>query len=101
MVFMSPMQVMAARRIALMLDPAGSFHGLWQPGGMAGFAVMNEPGAPGWFDHASSKPAAATYYSALLGADLVGPDDSMRILARGGEWFVSTTDQGDSPEPPH
>jgi hypothetical protein len=37
----------------------------------------------------------------LLGADLVGPDDSMRILARGDEWFASITDQGDSPEPPH
>jgi hypothetical protein len=96
-VFIGPMQVMTAGSMALVLDPAGSVHGLWQPGDMTGFAVMNEAGAPGWFDHPSNKPAA-TYYAALLGAELVRPDDSMRILARGGEWFVSTTDRGDEPD---
>lgn len=99
-VIMGPMQVMHFGSMALVLDPAGAPHGLWQPAAMTGFGVMHEPGAPGWFDHASSQPdAAAAYYADLLGAEVAQPSTGMRVLARGEQWFASITE--DPETPPH
>lgn len=97
---MGPMRVMEFGSMGLVLDPAGAVHGLWQPGTMTGFGLMHEPGAPGWFDHASSQPdAAAAYYAGLLGAEVLSPHAGMRILTRGDQWFASITE--DPETPPH
>lgn len=97
---MGPVQVMHFGSMALLLDPAGAVHGLWQPETMTGFGLMHEPGAPGWFDHTSSQPdAAAAYYAGLLGTEVSTPQPGMRILTRGEQWFASVSE--DLETPPH
>jgi predicted enzyme related to lactoylglutathione lyase len=55
-VFMGPMEVPGAGVMALITDPTGAVHGLWQAREFQGFGVAYEPNAPGWFDHASNDP---------------------------------------------
>ena len=84
--------------MALVTDPTGAMHGLWQPTGFNGFGVVYEPGTPGWFDHASNEPAkAAAYYSALTGHSLIEPQPGMQVLANGEQWFASVS-QNQVPE---
>jgi predicted enzyme related to lactoylglutathione lyase len=35
---------------AVLIDPTGANVGAWQPGTFPGFTVINEPGAPSWFE---------------------------------------------------
>jgi predicted enzyme related to lactoylglutathione lyase len=35
---------------AVLIDPTGANIGVWQPGTFPGFTVLNEPGAPSWFE---------------------------------------------------
>ncbi len=101
-VFAGPMQVMDIGHLALVMDPAGAVHGLWQPLNFAGFGVIHEPNAPGWFDHYSEQPeAAATYYSGLLGHPVMAQEPGMRILHRGDQWFASISEGDCSVVPPH
>ena len=90
---LGPMRVFDVGSMAILADPVGARHGLWQAGTFSGFGVAYEPGAPGWFDHASSDPArAAAYYTALTGHDLVDSDnDEMRVLQAGERWFASVS----------
>lgn len=44
-----PMEVKDKGWMGLMADPTGAFFGLWQPTGHQGFAVVNENGAPAYF----------------------------------------------------
>lgn len=89
-VFMGPMVVPGAGTMALIADPTGAVHGLWEAGDFAGFGVAYEPNAPGWFDHASTDPAAAAeYYQALTGHTLIEPAPGMQVLAAGEQWFAS------------
>ena len=75
--------------MALLLDPCGASHGLWQAGTFGGFGVAYEPGAPGWFDHTSDDPdQAAAYYGELLGHAVLEPNPAMRILIEGDRWFA-------------
>jgi len=57
-VFSPPMQVMDVGQMALALDPTGAVHGLWQPITFAGFEVLYEPNAPGWFASFSHEDSA-------------------------------------------
>jgi predicted enzyme related to lactoylglutathione lyase len=89
-VFMGPMEVPGAGTMALVTDPTGAVHGLWQAGNFTGFGVAYEPKAPGWFDHASSDPAAAAaYYESLTGHSLIEPQPGMQVLSAGEQWFAS------------
>lgn len=89
-VFMGPIKVMNQGSMALLADPVGAVHGLWQPVDFKGFGAMYEPNAPGWFDHASKDPdAAAHYYEALLGHKVSEPEPSMKILTVGDQWVAS------------
>jgi uncharacterized protein len=36
--------------LAVLSDPTGARVGAWQPGTFPGFTVLNEPGAPSWFE---------------------------------------------------
>ena len=47
-VFMGPMVVPDAGSMALVLDPTGAAHGLWQHNSFPGFGVVYEVGTPGW-----------------------------------------------------
>jgi hypothetical protein len=94
-VFLGPTEVPGAGSLALVLDPTGALHGLWQANTFAGFGVADEPGAPGWFDHHSQDPAAAAaYYAALSGHDLRSDEPDMAILAAGDQWFASFSGDG-------
>ena len=87
---MGPMEMPGAGIMALVTDPTGAVHGLWQARDFQGFGVAYEPNAPGWFDHASSDPdAAATYYSTLTGHTVIEPSPGMKVLNVGEQWFAS------------
>lgn len=91
-----PMEVGPAGTMAIVNDPAGAAHGLWQPGEFEGFGVMHEPNAPGWFDHESDAPGAAVaYYEALLGVSHLEPGPGAHVLARGEQWFASVSPNQD------
>jgi hypothetical protein len=92
-VFMGPMEIPGAGTMALVTDPTGAVHGLWQAGEFSGFGVAYEANAPGWFDHASNDPAAAaTYYETLTGHSVIEPSPGMRVLAAGEQWFASVSE---------
>ncbi len=78
-------------RTVLLEDPVGASVALWEAGTFAGFGVVNEAGAPGWFDHHSDDPAAAAvFYRSLLGHGLVETGDpTMSVIADGDRWFAS------------
>lgn len=66
---------------AVLADPTGATIGVWQPGSFPGFTVLDEHGAPSWFelqtrDHAS----ALNFYRSVFGWDLqtVGDSDEFR-----------------------
>ena len=92
-VFFPPMQVMDVGWMALVLDPTGAVHGLWQPITFAGFEVVHEPNSLGWFDHVSEDiQSAAKYYERVLGNGIESDfQEGMAILRRGEEWFASLT----------
>jgi uncharacterized protein len=99
-VFMGPMEIPGAGIMALVTDPTGAVHGLWQAREFQGFGVAYEPNAPGWFDHASDDPdAAATYYSTLTGHTVIEPSPGMKVLNVGEQWFASVS-QNQVPERP-
>ena len=89
-VFMGPMEVPETGIMAMAADPTGAAHGLWQGTNFKGFGVAYEAGAAGWFDHASSDPAAAAaYYQGLTGHSIIEPEPGMRVLTAGEQWFAS------------
>ena len=45
-----PMAVADLGTQAVLIDPTGANVGAWQPGTFPGFTVVNEPGAPSWFE---------------------------------------------------
>lgn len=97
-VFMGPMEVPGAGKMALVTDPTGAVHGLWQGGDFKGFGVAYEANAPGWFDHASNDPAtAAAYYEGLTGHSVIEPETGMKVLSAGEQWFASVS-QNQIPE---
>jgi uncharacterized protein len=97
---MEPMDIPGAGIMALVKDPTGADHGLWQAREFGGFGVAYEPNAAGWFDHASDDPAtAAAYYEALTGHSVIEPDPGMRVLTAGEQWFASVS-QNQVPERP-
>jgi hypothetical protein len=99
-VFVGPQVVGGAGAMALVADPTGAVHGLWQADDFKGFGVVYEAGAPGWFDHASNEPdTAAAYYGALTGHGLLEPEPGMKVLANGEQWFASIS-QNQVPERP-
>lgn len=101
-VFFPPMQVMDVGWMALVMDPYGAVHGLWQPITFPGFEVMYEPNSLGWFDHVSEDTqGAATYYEHVLGNGIESDaQENMTILRRGDQWFASLTHEVSSNQPP-
>ncbi|SDJ50370.1 VOC family protein [Streptomyces indicus] len=65
---MAPMDVGPLGRMALYSDPAGAGFGIWQPGEMKGFELVNEPNSLNWVElYTTDVPAAAAFYGAALG----------------------------------
>ena len=66
---------------AVLTDPAGATIGAWQPGTFPGFTVLNEHGAPSWFElHTREYSAALDFYRSVFGWNLetVGDSDEFR-----------------------
>ncbi len=91
-VVMPAITVPGAGEMAVLVDPLRATFGLWQAGDFSGFGVVHEINTPGWFDHVSDDPkAAGDFYEALTGHTHTSPDESMRILRNGDEWFASVS----------
>ena len=76
-VYMPPMDVMEAGRMAVFADPAGAVIGVWQPGQHMGAQLVNEPGTYCWSELMTDDLAAAkSFYKAVFGwgAETQGPE---------------------------
>ncbi len=76
---------------AVLVDPTGAQLGAWQPGTFPGFTVLNEHGAPSWFELLTRDHAAAIdFYRTVFHWDtnVVGDTDEFRystVQGPGGE----------------
>jgi predicted enzyme related to lactoylglutathione lyase len=67
-VFVEPMDVMTAGRMAIFADPAGAVFGVWQPGDHRGAELVNEPGTLNWNELATRDPeSVTTFYPSVFG----------------------------------
>ncbi|MDP3277419.1 MAG: VOC family protein [Deltaproteobacteria bacterium] len=70
-VISQPIEAMRYGRMAVCRDPGGSTFSLWQSREHTGFEVMDEHGAPCWFELASHDlTVASPFYAAVLGWNL-------------------------------
>ena len=66
---------------AILADPGGARLGVWQPGTFPGFAVLDEPGAPSWFElNARDHANTVSFYQSVFGweTNVVGDTDEFR-----------------------
>jgi hypothetical protein len=66
---------------AVLSDPTGATIGVWQPGTFPGFTVLDEHGAPSWFElHTRDYPTALDFYRSVFGCEFetVGDSDEFR-----------------------
>ncbi len=64
-----------------LVDPTGAEVGTWQPGTFPGFIVLNEHGAPSWFElHTRDFAKAIAFYTSVWGweTDTIGDTDEFR-----------------------
>jgi predicted enzyme related to lactoylglutathione lyase len=76
-----PMAVADLGTQAVLTDPTGARIGAWQPGTFPGFTVMEEHGAPSWFElYTRDHAAAIAFYRSVFGWDtnVVGDTDEFR-----------------------
>lgn len=86
-VLSEPMAVADLGIQAVLEDPNGATFGLWQAGTHLGFSVLDEPGAPSWFElHTANHAVAVAFYREVLGLgiDLVGDTDEFRYAMLNG-----------------
>ncbi len=66
---------------AVLIDPTGAHLGTWEAGTFPGFTVLNEHGAPSWFElHTRDYSTALGFYRSVFGweTDTVGDSDQFR-----------------------
>jgi len=66
---------------AVLIDPTGAHLGAWQPGTFPGFTVLNEHGAPSWFELLTrDHTTAVNFYRSVFHWDtnVVGDSDEFR-----------------------
>ena len=76
-----PMPVADLGTQAVLVDPTGARLGAWQPGTFPGFTVLEEPGAPSWFELLTRDYAAAVeFYRSVFHweTDAVADSDEFR-----------------------
>jgi predicted enzyme related to lactoylglutathione lyase len=103
-VFMPPMDVMDAGRMAVFADPVGAVIGLWQPNQHTGAQVANEPGTYCWSELITTDlEASKAFYGAVFGwgAEEQGPPGGPPVYT---EWKLGGKSMGGmmlkSPEMP-
>jgi uncharacterized protein len=61
----------------VLVDPAGASIGVWQAGSWPGFSVVEEPGAPSWFElHTRDYVGAIDFYRTVFGYEVVTASDT-------------------------
>jgi len=64
------MDVMDLGTMAVMVDPGGALIGAWRPGTHKGFGVLDEHGAPSWFElHTRAYDDSVDFYRKVFGWD--------------------------------
>lgn len=62
---------------AILVDPTGAHVGTWQPDTFQGFTVLNEPGAPSWFElHTRDHATAVSFYRSVFRWETTSVGDS-------------------------
>ena len=80
-IVVEPMPIADLGSQAVFTDPTGATVGAWQAGTFPGFIVLDEHGAPSWFELFTRDHAAAiTFYESVFGwtTDAVGDTDDFR-----------------------
>jgi predicted enzyme related to lactoylglutathione lyase len=84
---------------AVLIDPTGAHVGAWQAGTFPGLTVLDEPGAPSWFElHTRDHAAALAFYRGVFGwtDTVVGDSDEFRYSTManpdGGEDLAGVMD---------
>ncbi len=68
---LAPMPIGDLGHMALTADPSGAATGLWQAGSFGGIGVLNEDGAPAWFElHTMGYDAVLPFYRDVFGWDI-------------------------------
>jgi uncharacterized protein len=65
----------------VLIDPTGAHLGAWQPGTFEGFSVLNEHGAPSWFElHTRDHTVAVAFYRSVFRweTNTIGDSDEFR-----------------------
>ena len=76
-VFMDGMDVGELGTMAVVADPGGAAIGTWKPGTFTGFGVLDEPGAPSWFElHTGAYDASVEFYRKVFGWDTHAMSDT-------------------------
>lgn len=96
-VYVPPMVVGDQGTMAFVGDASGAGIGVWQPGTMAGFGVLGEPGTPAWFElHTRDHRTAVDFYREVFRWDTkdVADSDDFRytILVDGEEQLAGVMD---------
>ncbi len=73
---MPPMEMGALGWAALITDAGGAAVGIWQPGEHRGFGLVDEPGAPAWFElHTRAYEPSVAFYETVFGWDTTVASD--------------------------
>ena len=81
-----PMAVGDIGTMLVVTDPSGATIGAWQPATHKGFQLVDEPGAPAWFElHTRDHAAAVAFYEKVFGWDAhaVSDTDEFRYTTLG------------------
>jgi predicted enzyme related to lactoylglutathione lyase len=90
-VIVPAMQVMDLGTMAVLADPGHAAIGMWQPGEHQGFAVVDEPGTPSWFElHTRDYDASVAFYRDVFGLDAQNASEEVP------EFRYTTLGQGDA-----
>jgi predicted enzyme related to lactoylglutathione lyase len=85
-VLMPAMDVMDLGRMGMVADPGGAAIGLWQAKEFMGLGVLDEPGAPSWFElHTREFDKSVDFYRKVFAWDTheVGDTDEFRYTTLG------------------
>lgn len=92
-----PMAVGDLGTMVVLAAPDGAVVGAWQAGSFARFGVVEEHGAPAWFElHTTDHAGAVAYYRDAFGwqVEMVSDQDDFRyaVLASGGRQYAGIMD---------
>ena len=80
-VFLDPMDVLSAGRMAVIADPEGAVFAVWQPNEHIGAQLVNEPGTLCWNElNTRQLDAAKSFYEAVFGWAFEGSEGYVSIV---------------------